>query len=301
MRRHGLASMALICGLVVVAIAQRLAPVGGPPLYDGVVVADPYKWLSPPPGLSGGAQSVVQAIPLAGGQDGELAIGTLEVPPQAQVIADFGSLDLPAGTTTITVSVAPVPAPDVLPPKGVVAGNVYQLSVTNQRSAVVGIQAGSKVTMLFRGPTSLPSATIEYFSGGSWTAVPTDPAGIPDMFTAVVGSFGEYALVAPSGWVPAGERSLPSASSVATAEATAAGPAASATLAGPAASATAAASSAPVESVGAVGTPTPAGNTGGSGSSLPPIAAAVIALLVVVAAALVLLRPIKPPRDGDAE
>jgi hypothetical protein len=117
MKSHRLAALALICGLVVVAIAQRLAPVGGPPLYDGVVVADPYKWLSPPPGLSGGAQSVVQSIPLAGGQDGEIAIGTLEVPPQAQVIADFGSLDLPAGTTTITVSVAPVPVPDVQPPK----------------------------------------------------------------------------------------------------------------------------------------------------------------------------------------
>ena len=292
MKSHRLAAMALICGLVVVAIAQRLAPIGGPPLYDGVVVADPYKWLAPPPGLSGGAKSVMQSIPLAAGQDGELAVGTLEVPPQAQVIADFGSLDLPEGTTTITVSVAPVPLPDVQPPKGVVAGNVYLLSVTNQRSAVVGIQAGSKVTMLFRGPTSLPSATIEYFSGGSWTAVPTDPAGIPDMFTAVVSSFGEYALVAPSGWLPAGERSLPSASSVATAEATAAGPAASETAVG---------SSGPTASIGPVGTPTPADNTGGSGSSLPPIAAAVIAFLVIVAAAVVLLRPIKPPRDGDAE
>ncbi len=295
--------MAIVCGLSVVVIAQRLAPIGGPPLYDGVVVADPYRWLSPPPGLLGGAKSVTQSVPLVASQDGELAIGTLEVPPQAQVITDFGSLDLPADSTAVTVSVAPVPPPEVQPTKGVIAGNVYRLAVTNQKGEVVAVKAGNKVTVLFRGPTSLPSATIEVFSGSAWTAEPTNSAGIPDMFTAVVGTFGDFALVAPSGWVPAGERAAPSAAagSTGTATATAGVPAASAPVA-----ATAVASEGAVEAAGTAGPPesagpadaaTPTGTTTQSGPPLAPIAAVAIALLVVLAAAVVFLRPVKPPSD----
>ena len=46
--------------------------------------------------------------------------------------------------------------------------------------------------------------------GGQWQPVgETDPAGIPDMFTTLVSSLGEFALVAPSGWTPAGAKAAP--------------------------------------------------------------------------------------------
>jgi len=293
LRRRRLVAAAMIGGALVIATAQRLAPVGGPPLYDGVVVADPYRWLSPPPGLLGGARSIVQSTTLVAGQSGELADGTPEVPPQAQVIADFGSLDLPAGTTSITVSIAPIPAPDVAPPDGVVAGNVYRISATNQQGTVVPVRAEGRVTMLFRGPPSMTAATIEVFSDGTWTAAPTDPAGIPDMFTAIVSGFGVFALVAPPGWLAAGESAVPAASSTASAEAiSSAASAASTATSGapisPAPSAGSAASTAPTE---------PAAPPTSSGSPWAPIAAGAVALLVLLAAAAVLMRPLKPPGE----
>ena len=135
---------------------------------------------------------------------------TPETPPQAQVIADIGSLDLPRGTTSITVSIEPVAPPAVQPADGVIAGNVYRIRAINQRGASIGVKAGSQLTMLFRGPPNLTSAKVEAFDGSQWQPVgETDPAGIPDMFTTLVSSLGEFALVAPSGWTPAGAKAAP--------------------------------------------------------------------------------------------
>ncbi len=171
-----------------------------------MVVAEPYRWLMPPPGLPGGAKSGSDTQPAAGG----FAAVTPETPPQAQVIADIGSLDLPRGTTSITVSIEPVAPPAVQPADGVVAGNVYRMRAINQRGASIGVKAGSQLTMLFRGPPNLTSAKVEAFNGSQWQPVgETNPAGIPDMFTTLVSSLGEFTLVAPSGWTPAGARAAP--------------------------------------------------------------------------------------------
>jgi hypothetical protein len=197
-----LALVALAGGLAVVVASQHLAPIAGPPLYDGVVVEDPYKWLSPPTGYSGGAQSASASGAVQGGQNPNLAVGTTEQPPQAQVFAGQGYLVMPPGTTTINVSIQPV-EPEGQPVDGVIAGNVYRFSLTSQDGrAITGDPTGG-VTIVMRGPASLPTAKIERFSGGSWTPLRTDPAGSPHMFTAVVTDFGDFALVAPPGWTPA--------------------------------------------------------------------------------------------------
>ena len=202
MERRRLALTALLCGFAVVVVAQRLAPVAGPPLYDGVVVEDPYKWLSPPPGYEGGAQSASAAGAVQGGQSPDLGIGTQEQPPQAQVFAGQGYLVMPQGTTTINVSIQPV-APAAQPGDGVIAGNVYRFSLTNQNGAPLSGEASGGVTIVLRGPPNLPSAQIERLAGTTWTPLQTDPAGTPHMFTAVVTDFGDFAIVAPPGWTPA--------------------------------------------------------------------------------------------------
>jgi len=46
-RRTGLAACAL--GLGIAAAAQLAAPLATPPLYDGVVVVQPYVFVNPPP------------------------------------------------------------------------------------------------------------------------------------------------------------------------------------------------------------------------------------------------------------
>jgi len=205
MTRRGLAAAALACGFAIVVVAQRLTPITGPPLYDGVVVEDTYRWLAPPPGYAGQPQSAAASGAVQGGQSPNLSVGTPEQPPQAQVFAGQGYLVLPPGTTTINVSIEPV-APAAEPEDGVIAGNVYRFSVTNQGGAAISGNQSGGVTVVLRGPPNLPSATIERLAGGSWTALQTDPAGTPHMFTAVVTDFGDFAIVAPTGWVPASPR-----------------------------------------------------------------------------------------------
>jgi hypothetical protein len=202
MERRRLALAALLCGFAVIVVSQRLAPIAGPPLYDGVVVEDPYKWLSPPPGYEGGAQSASASGAVQGGQSPNLGVGTQEQPPQAQVFAGQGYLVMPPGTTTINVSIHPV-APVAQPSDGVIAGNVYRFSLTNQNGAPLIGEASGGVTVVLRGPPNLPSAQIERLAGTTWTPLQTDPAGTPHVFTAVVTDFGDFAIVAPPGWTPA--------------------------------------------------------------------------------------------------
>ena len=273
-------ALAVIFGLAIVVAAQRVAPIARPPLFDGVVVVDPYRWLSPPPGLPGGAKSGLDTESPDGQGFGSV---TPETPPQAQVIADIGSLDLPGGTTSITVSLEPIVPPAVQPADGVIAGNVYRIRAINQRGASIGVKAGSRLTMLFRGPPSLPSAKVEAFDGGQWQQVgETDPAGIPDMFTTLVSSFGEFALVAPSGWTPAGAKAAPTT------------PAATSTAAPPAVTVTQAPST-PAASLPAGSPASDASHVGqtnnGSQSSPPPLlTAGLLILLVVGGAGLMLVR-----------
>jgi hypothetical protein len=271
MERRRLALAALVCGIGVVVAAQRLAPIAGPPLYDGVVVEDPYKWLSPPAGFSGGAQSATDSGAVQGDKNPDLSVFTPEQPPQAQVFAGQGYLVMPPGTTTIKVSIKPVPA-TAQPSDGVIAGNVYRFSLTNQNGAALSGSSGGGVTIVLRGPPNLPSATIERLAGGDWTPLQTDPAGTPHMFAAVVTDFGDFAIVAPPDWVPAREGSSGSG---------AAGPA------GPGASAASASAS------GA-----PGSSAAGSSGSGPPLAAIVgiaFALAVIIGVGVLLARRSTPP------
>jgi len=270
MERRRLALAALVCGFGVVVATQRLAPIAGPPLYDGVVVEDPYKWLSPPAGFSGGVQSAAASGAVQGDKNPDLSVYTPEQPPQAQVFAGQGYLVMPAGTTTINVSIKPVPAA-AQPSDGVIAGNVYRFSLTNQNGAALSGSSGGGVTIVLRGPPNLPSATIERLAGGSWTVLQTDPAGTPHMFTAVVTDFGDFAIVAPPGWVPVHEGSSGSG---------AAGPA------GPGASAS-----------GASASGAPGNSSTGSGESGPPLAAIVgiaFALAVIIGVGVLLARRSAP-------
>lgn len=280
--RRLLAPVAIVCGLLVAVAAQHIGPSAGPPLYDGVVVYDPYKWLSPPPGLDGGAQSAQQTFSGADLQGG-FGFGTPEEPPQIQLQSVFTSLALPSGTSAVTMSIEPVATPSARPPNGIVAGNVYEITVTDQDATAVKPRRGATVTLVMRGPTSLPEATIERFSNGTWTELQTDWPGVPDTFVADVGDFGEFALVAPDAWVPSGE----SAASAAPALTTAAAPAQ------------------PTPAVGNAGTneapaPTPTpGGTAASGPQLSTIIGITVSSIVLVVCMIGLFLVRKPPTPGS--
>jgi hypothetical protein len=194
-RRH-LALVAMLVGVAMVLTAQRVGPVAGPPLFDGVVVADPYRWLDPPSGELGGAQGASDTVGVQGASP-VIALATPEEPPQAQIFAPPGSLILPSGTKSLALSIQPV-QPVSQPPGWTIAGNVYRISVVNQGGASATGKVGGDVTVVLRGPPSATMGVIERYANGSWQEQPTDSGGLPAMFVTSVTYFGDFAVAVPA-------------------------------------------------------------------------------------------------------
>lgn len=213
-RRIGLVVLAI--GLLGIVLAQRVAPLAAPPLYDGVVVVDPYRWLVPTPGEHGDPQSATATLRLDGARSPLLAIATPEEPPQAQVFGTGGALVLPSGTSAIKVSITPI-LPVSLPTDGHIAGNVYRISVANQKGVSLTAPASAQVSVVIRGPDGTAGATIERYADGGWRALKTNDSGFAATYLTVVTEFGDFALVAPGPGGPyptaTASRSGPSVSS----------------------------------------------------------------------------------------
>ena len=131
-RRTGLAACAL--GLGIAAAAQLAAPLATPPLYDGVVVVQPYVFVNPPAVKPGGAKGASAHLALSGSKSPLVALATPEQPPQAQVVAGDGTLVLPATATALDVSITPLdPSVDTAAASTArVLGNVYRFAVVDQ-------------------------------------------------------------------------------------------------------------------------------------------------------------------------
>jgi hypothetical protein len=175
-------------------VMQTADPLPGPPLYDGVIVIEPYRWLDPPLDLPGGAEGAAGSIEVFNGRNEVVVVGTAEMPPQAQLIGQRDSLNLPAGTTSVHVAIKPV-APPSSAPQGYIDGNVYRFAVTNQTGKVVSAKVDGSVSVILRpADQTLVDATIERFDGVAWRALDTTPDQI-SAFIAVVTDFGDFAVV----------------------------------------------------------------------------------------------------------
>lgn len=196
MRRLPLAGgLALAVGFAVAALVASLGPRGAPPLYDGVVAIDPYRYVAPASGQLGGAQGATKTLPVTSGTSPVVTIGTPEQPPQAQLIANQGAFVLAPGTSAITVSITPV-APTIQPPNAHVVGNAYRVSVTSQTGAPVSARSDAQVTLALRAPANVSAATVEQRTGGTWAPLQAAAAGFPGTFeTTGLTDFGEFALV----------------------------------------------------------------------------------------------------------
>lgn len=194
MRRAGLVTLAV--GAVLLGAAQLVAPGGGPPLYDGIVVAEPYRYLSPPAGAPGDPSSYTATIPVSGGVSPEIVAATAEIPPQAQLIAPQGAFTLGSSSTSVTVSISAVP-PTANPTDGSLAGNVYRFSVTDQTGA--DLTAHEIVTIVLRAPSGVTDATMARLVNGTWETIDTEHAGQPGMFDANATLFGDFAMISTGG------------------------------------------------------------------------------------------------------
>ena len=193
----------LAAGAILIAIGRIVAPGGGIPLYDGVVVQDPYRYLVPGQNQVGSPTSASVSQPVSEGTSPRFAAATSESPPQAQLIAPAGAFVMPQGTSSLTVSITPV-APAVLPAGEELLGNVYRFSATDQLGTPLSIAAAAAPTLVLRAPLGVVAATMVHLSGTSWLNVPAQPAGLPGIFVASVTQLGEFALIATRGTGPLG-------------------------------------------------------------------------------------------------
>ena len=194
-RERRLGWLAIGAGMGLAVAIQLAAPVRVP-LYDGVVVQEPYRYLHPTGNHAGSPTSYDADVQVVGESSPAFAAATTEQPPQAQLIAQQGAFNLATGTISLHLSITPVEAPPP-PPGGTIAGNVYEISVTDQAGAPLSIApCDGCMTLSMRAPEGFDNATLERYDNGTWTAFETLPVGVVSMFQANVTALGDIALIA---------------------------------------------------------------------------------------------------------
>ena len=193
--------LTIAAGMLLLVAAARLSPVWHAPLYDGLVIEDPYRYLEPPPGKPGNPTSVSDTLALDQGVSPQLYSGTLETPPQAQMIADRDAFQLPSGTTSIKASISPIKPPAPVT-EGRISGNVYRFSVVNQAGADLSLLPGTTITIVVRAPNNVANGTIIHFNGTSWVKVPTDNGGLVDLYATNATQLGDYAVLVTGAQTP---------------------------------------------------------------------------------------------------
>ena len=193
--------LTIAAGVLLLVAAARLSPVWHAPLYDGLVIEDPYRYLEPPAGKPGNPTSVSDTLALDQGVSPQLYSGTLETPPQAQMIADRDAFQLPSGTTSIKAAIAPI-KPSAPVAEGHISGNVYRFSVVNQAGADLSLLPGTTITIVVRAPNNVANGTIIHFNGTSWEKVPTDNGGLVDLYATNATELGDYAVLVTGAQTP---------------------------------------------------------------------------------------------------
>jgi hypothetical protein len=194
----GLLTAAALLGLVIAWTAAR----GGPAIYDGLPIGTPpYRYLDPPPGTpKTPPPSTVSAHVVLADNPAGVSLSTKEPKPQADVSVPTQLLIVPAGVTTVTVSVGPVQPPPAAPSDGRIDGNVYRIDVLSPSGQHLVMQpgAGSVFPVRLRGTGSLREPHVESYANGVWTRLAfTHPE--TGIFSFQPSQPGRFALVLPPG------------------------------------------------------------------------------------------------------
>ncbi|HYN70162.1 MAG TPA: hypothetical protein VEX41_08125, partial [Candidatus Eisenbacteria bacterium] len=188
--------LVLIVGAGLAIAAQVAAPVGVP-LYDGVVIQEPYRYLEPGSGQEGAPTSAMLRVEPVG-EDGvskPFVAATQEYPPQAQLIAAAGAFVAPAGSELV-VNIEPI-RPAARPASGRIAGNVYRISVSDQSGDVLAIDPQRRPTISLRAPQDVTTATIARATADGWQELPSEHGGLFGLFASEVSELGDFALITP--------------------------------------------------------------------------------------------------------
>lgn len=187
---RSLGPLTLGIGLAGIIVALIVSPAEAPPLYDGTVPAEPYRYVSPASGQRGGPTSFSGTQLAGNGDSPPFAAPTSEVPPQGQLIAPPGAFALPPGTIELRISIAPEAPMD----PDQVLGNAYRVVVMNQANVPVPPTFGSPPTLVLRSPPGPTDVTIVRWANDRWEELPTQPATQIDMYVAEVRELGVFAI-----------------------------------------------------------------------------------------------------------
>jgi len=181
------------------ALLALCVPLVGRPLYDGVVVTEPYEFLHPGPGEAGDPASFSEVFDVIGGESPILSAGTGESPPQASVYGNQGDLIVGSTTTSIKIGIDPIEPPDQ-PKDGNLAGNVYDISVTDQLGMPVVPTPGGGFSVVLRQPEDISGkATMALFVDGEWRFVESSDAGSRGFYVSTPPELGIFALIVGAG------------------------------------------------------------------------------------------------------
>jgi hypothetical protein len=190
--RRRLAAAVLVAGLGLTWLAQAISPAATAPLFDGIFIEDPYRFVDPPAGADGDPFSGEFTEEVTDGAVPLLAVATAEVPPQAQIIAQADAFEISSDVSSVTVSIVPsAPSdPDLV-------GNVYTVSVTDQAGHALTIRPDALVTLILRAPEPDLPAQVARFDGTSWVPLPTEHGGLATLFAANIDQPGDFAVLLP--------------------------------------------------------------------------------------------------------
>jgi hypothetical protein len=186
------------------ALGVQIAGPSGVPLFDGVVVVEPYRYLHPAGDQQGDPTPGTDTQSVSGSKSPVIAAATDESPPQAQLIAMEDAFTLPSGTTELTATITPVD-PVSPPTDGTIAGNVYRFAVTDQSGTPVTLKLCDNCrSLVVRAPEDVTEGTVERFADGAWIEVTTIHAGTAAMYQANLDALGDYAVITGATGVSSG-------------------------------------------------------------------------------------------------
>lgn len=187
----------LVLGGSALALALQVAAPVGVPLYDGVVVMEPYRYLQPTGDQAGNPTSYREEEPISEGVSPVVTAATAEQPPQAQLIAQRAAFELTPGATSIVAEISPVQPPGPPPTSGPILGNAYRFTVTDQSGTQLRISpCDGCASLVLRAPEGGPAATIMRFGAGGWSPVVTRHAGTVALYQTSPEATGIFAVVA---------------------------------------------------------------------------------------------------------
>ena len=160
-------------------------------------MADPYAYLSPPPGAAPHApSSASHQVEVSRGAVVGSELNTDELPPQAELTTQPGSIVPPAGATSVTIAIRPVSPPSVRPTNGVPDGNFYLFTAVGSNAAPVTFDGSRPMTVELRPSVAIGTLeTIDRLDGDHWVALTTSLGGCAISMVANTPMLGTFVVV----------------------------------------------------------------------------------------------------------